>query len=88
MKWKRYELTKEQRTEINDFLFNLPSFTREQYWESYQNWFRGGRGWFPIQQGGSGQMIALMWYQHRHKPGSKEWRPRIIINALLEAVKS
>ena len=84
---ERLNLTAEQRTKINDFLFNHKfNFTRDEYWKSYQNWWRGGRGWQVLQQGGTGQMFALMWYQHRHKPNSKEWRPRIIINALLEQV--
>jgi len=28
---------------------------------------------------------ALWWYQYRHKPGSKEWRPTRIIRALIKA---
>ncbi len=77
------KLTEAERKSINAFLPTQTNFTKDQYWTSYQNWWRGGRGWHPLQQGGTGQMKALMWYQHRHKPNSKEWRPKIIIEALL-----
>lgn len=29
--------------------------------------------------------MAIWWYQFRHKPGSKEWRPRFILPALVRA---
>lgn len=77
----------EMRPAINDFLFSLPSFTKEEYWSSYPSWSTGGRGWQKLHQGGTGIMKALMWYQHRHKPGSKEWRPKIIIEALITALQ-
>lgn len=59
--------------------------TREQYWESYQSWARGGYAWDVMGQGGTGIMGALCWYQHIHKPGSKEWRPSVIIRAIVAA---
>jgi hypothetical protein len=31
-------------------------------------------------------MLALMWYQHVHKPGSKEWRPKVIFRAILSEI--
>jgi hypothetical protein len=71
---------------VNAFLFSLPYFSSEQYWESYPSWSHGGRGWYPMQQGGTGIMLALMWYQHVHKPGSKEWRPKVIFRAILSEI--
>jgi len=62
--------------------------TREQYWESYQSWARGGRAWNRLEQGGTHIMAALCWYQHIFKPGSHEWRPSIIIRALLAASRA
>lgn len=59
--------------------------TREQYSESYHSWARGGHAWNVIEQGGTGIMAALCWYQHIHKPGSREWRPSVIIRALRDA---
>ena len=80
------EIPHEERKQIDKFLFSL-GFTKEQYWESYRNWYKGGRGWWPLHQGGTGQMLALMWYQHTHRPESKEWRPSIIIKALRAEVE-
>jgi drug/metabolite transporter superfamily protein YnfA len=59
--------------------------TREQYWKSYQQWNKGGDAWDRLQAGGTYIIIALMWYHHVHKPGSEEWRPSIIIRALVAA---
>lgn len=54
------------------------------YWESYNSWANGGGGWDRyLGLGGTDTMTALIWYQHIHKPGSKEWRPTIIIKAML-----
>jgi hypothetical protein len=80
------KLTLEQRKAINMFLFALPSFTRSQWEHSYPQWLYGGRGWGKLQQGGTGIMRALMWYHHTHKPGSREWRPAVIIRALIQVV--
>ena len=62
--------------------------TREQYWQSYSSWARGGNGWQRRLSffGGTNIMQVLMWYQHIHRPGSKEWRPGIIIQALLAQI--
>lgn len=95
----KLNLTKEDRDAINGFLWGtlikegpppinasyIPGITREQNSESYQQWARGGRAWRVMGQGGTGQMAALCWYHHIHKPGSREWRPSIIIRALLAA---
>ena len=44
---------------------------------------KGGKGWRPARQAGGGVLRLLYWYQNIHKPGSKEWRPTIIIRAAL-----
>lgn len=57
----------------------------KEYWYSYPQWAKGGdRAWMPLREGGTGIMRVLMWYHHVHKPGSKEWRPKIIIKAVKE----
>ena len=58
-------------------------FTKEQRDFSYQKWAKGGKGWFLARQGGVGVMLMLCWYHHIYKLGSAEWRPKIIINALI-----
>jgi hypothetical protein len=95
----RLTLTREERERIGRFLDTITyqgpaplngngyhGITREQYQESYQCWWRGGRAWHALQQGGTGQMAALCWYQHIHRPESREWRPSVIIRALLAHV--
>ena len=62
-------------------------FTKDQYFKSYQQWSRGGFGWGNCQTGGTYQMRILMWYHHIHKPNSKEWRPRIILTAVVNVMK-
>lgn len=81
-------LTDADRAAISRFLDRPWPFTKEQYWASYRNWWRGGNAWEVLHEGGTGQMRALMWYQHYHKPGSKEWRPSVIIRELLAAAKA
>lgn len=58
-------------------------YTRSQREHSYRRWAKGGKGWNPIRQGGSGIMLVLCWYHHYYKVNSAEWRPKIIINQLL-----
>jgi hypothetical protein len=58
-------------------------FNRDQYWQSYGQWAKGGYAWDQLEAGGTYIMIALMWYHHVHRPGSREWRPSIIIRALV-----
>jgi hypothetical protein len=84
---RRLSLSDEQRARVDRFLFSGMHFSQHEYWSSYPQWARGGRGWWPLHQGGTGIMLALMWYHHRHKPGSREWRPAVIIKALLEETK-
>jgi hypothetical protein len=59
------------------------SLTREQWQESYQSWAHGGNGWNRYGIGGTDINTALAWYQHLHRPGSKEWRPSIIMSAVM-----
>jgi hypothetical protein len=95
----RIELTREEAAAVNQFIFGTLLFERgaplnghgmhgltgEQWWQSYQSWGRGGRAWYALNQGGTGQMAALCWYQHVHRPGSHEWRPAKIIPAFVAA---
>lgn len=59
-----------------------PRLTREQWMESYQSWVHGGHGWNRLRSGGTDINTAIAWYQWVYKPGSKEWRPSIIIDAV------
>jgi hypothetical protein len=71
---------------LRAFAVNLPAFTNVQYWQSYANWWRGGKGWDCTGLGGTYQMQLIMWYQHVYKPKSKEYRPKIIIEAVLKGL--
>ena len=98
---KRLTLTKAEVAAIHRFLWGrlieqsgpplnnyaYRGITRDQYWQSYPSWIRGGNAWNTIEQGGTGIMAALCWYHHIHKPGSREWRPSIIIRALLQVAQ-
>jgi hypothetical protein len=64
---------------------NMGKRTKLEWQYSYQRWIKGGSGWDRLQEGGTGIMRVLCWYHHVHKPGSAEWRPKIILAALLKA---
>lgn len=81
----KIKLTGEQVMAIRAFL-QSQKFTKEQWQESYHSWAKGGNGWNVLQSGGTNIHQALTWYQHIHRPGSKEWRPPVIARALVEAV--
>lgn len=53
---------------------------------AYRNWFRGGRTWATTKLRGTQQLRIIIWYQNRipNKP-NHEWRPSIILAALLKA---
>lgn len=77
-----------RRVDISAFLARQRKlFTQKQWSESYQSWAKGGRAWDRLLGlGGTDTQSALTWYQHIHRPGSKEWRPSIIIRALEQCV--
>lgn len=62
-------------------------FTSDQYYRSYPQWSRGGSGWHPFRQGGTYIMNAIMWYHYVYKNNSMEWRPSIIIRAVLREAR-
>lgn len=81
-----YGRLRAQTAKIVAFLdAQLPKLTKEQWWQSYQSWARGGNGWNRYSIGGTYINAALAWYQHIHRPGSHEWRPSIIMAAVLDA---
>jgi hypothetical protein len=55
---------------------------RDQWQESYQSWARAHVAWNSHHLGGTYTVAALTWYQNIHRPGSKEWRPSIIMRAV------
>ena len=51
-----------------------------------RRWARSERGWNRVVDfGGTDFNLALTWYQYAHKPGSKEWRPKVIVCAICGA---
>ncbi|WP_109745156.1 hypothetical protein [Arcicella aurantiaca] len=84
------KLSPEQKKQIDTWVeFRAKrDFTKEQRDFSYQKWYKGGRGWNKICQGGVGQMLILCWYHHQFKPNSNEWRPSIMINCLLNKLSN
>lgn len=81
----RYPLPTAHKQTIFNFLDTF-NFTKQHYEQGYRYWAKGGRGWDrTFATGGTYTMKALMWYQHIHKPKSKEYRARIIMNALCHA---
>jgi len=88
-----HEPTKEELKLLNDWVLPIMAkqlgkqITREQFNESYQSWGHGGRGWDRYQMGGTGISHCIAWYQHVHRPGSKEWRPAIIMRAVVSEAK-
>jgi hypothetical protein len=87
-------LSRDERELIDWFIFEHlefdtgPGRDREKWNQSYQSCAKGGRGWWRIQQGHTGILRLLHWYQNIHKPNSKEWRPAIVIGAALAVAKS
>ena len=73
-------------TIIRSFLaYQRTQLTRDQWQSAYSSWWRGGNGWNKLRSGGTDIQTCLAWYQSIHKPGSKEWRPSIIIDAVCRA---
>lgn len=83
------DLSAEQLAAIHTFLAQVrerATITREEWVESCQSWARGARAWSCVYGFAETDIAtALWWYQHRRRPGSKEWRPVVILRALVEA---
>ncbi|MGI4873193.1 MAG: hypothetical protein ACRYFX_18690 [Janthinobacterium lividum] len=80
---RRPESAAEAKT-LRDYLRNtVTGLTNDQWHESYCSWSRGGDGWGPALRwdGGTTIRYCLAWYQFLHRPGSKEWRPSLIVEA-------
>ncbi len=76
-----YPLNNQQKEIVRNLLRGF-TFTRKQWEYSYHKWAPGGHAWNrTFASGGTDTMFALMWYHHVYKPGSKEWRPKIIMDA-------
>lgn len=87
------EPRQEDKSCLSFFIHNVlhTQKTEEEYWFSHERWgysnrYRASmRNWQTLNEGGTGIMRVLMWYHHVHKPGSKEWRPTVIIRAVHSA---
>ena len=64
-----------------------PGVTREKWYKSYHTRGIGDYAWSKYQFGGTWTQACVYWYQHIHKPGSSEWRPAIIMGAVLDAAR-
>lgn len=88
VKRKKVGLTKSDLQRIEAFLREqygaVSAADKKDWWEAYQSWSLGGKAWNEYELGGSYIHTALWWYQYRFHPGSKEWRPSVIICALRE----
>ena len=82
------EFTKEQLDEIRGFLgqvrerANIPN---DEWWACWESGPNGADKWRAIGMRDGDTITALWWYRCRHKPRSTEWRPVIILRALLKA---
>ncbi len=95
------QLTENQRKAIDSFIEEIGKMQkfqgvasmgkdtskREIHYRAYCNIGKGGRGWGCLQQGMTGILRVVVWYQNIHKPNSREWRPSIIIKAVVEHLK-
>jgi hypothetical protein len=85
---EQYEKQTVQVKQVAAFLNSqFPNLTKEQWQKSYQSWARGGNGWDRYSIGGTYINGALAWYQHIYRPGRREWRPSIIMAAVIEAAQ-
>jgi len=68
------------RKEIAAFLDNLQPTQQQQAYSVGYLWCSDA--WARQGFGQTYALKALCWYHHSHKPGSREWRPAIIVRAL------
>lgn len=81
-------MTPLSQTQKENLKYNLEilkhyRYPKEQCWEAYHFWARGGRGWNRYGLGGTYIMYVLCWYHFREKPNCREWRPPIIMKKLI-----
>lgn len=80
----RLSLTKPDGALLDSFIWKHLEIDPDIDLEEWDPPFKKGRAWFPTNQG-AGVKRLIYWYQNIHKPGSKEWRPAIIVRAALVA---
>jgi hypothetical protein len=83
------EITNQQRAAISAFLAQVrdrAEWRLEELLSFSRIWASKLQSWSVVYGvGAADTQTALWWYQYRHKPGSKEWRPSRIMQALLIA---
>lgn len=84
--WERdnslFPLLTSDKTKAHDYLDQF-AYTKEMYESSYHCLAKYDGAWKrTFATGGTYTMRAIMWYQHIHKPNSKESRPRFIMSEL------
>jgi len=81
-----------QLPEVFNFLDNVIAQLDRARWvtaydHSYPQWAKcGDRAWGKYRMGGTYQLFALVWYHHFCRPGSLEFRPKIVMTALYKSV--
>ncbi|GAB3990452.1 hypothetical protein GCM10028807_17650 [Spirosoma daeguense] len=82
-------VNEKQRQALERFVASLEGkYNGLQYDETKAIWAKDSPIWRHIRQGTTGQLRLICWYNNTHKPGSKEFRPQLIIQAALEHVNT
>lgn len=82
------EFTEDHHSIIHAFLAQVRERAkpaRAELQECHQSRGLGDTVWSEYGVSDTDAQTARWWYQHRHKLGSKEWRPAVILGALLKA---
>ena len=58
--------------------------SRTQWKSAHAAWRKGDNGWNTLSSNTDIQ-TCIAWYRCIHRPGSREWRPSIIIRAVVAA---
>lgn len=85
------EFTKDQLSDVSAFIAQVRErapFNRQELAGCYESWYRRAGSWEAIYGFAQADShMAVWWYQYRHKPGAKEWRPAYIVRALIAAAE-
>lgn len=80
-------ITPAQRKAIDTFITELEGTqTLEQLLATGKHYAKESTVWRHIRQSASGQIKLVCWYNNTHRPGGQEWRPAVIIVAVLSHI--
>lgn len=82
------QVNPETAQKIEDFLLELsPKMHKRAVGKAWHTWKLGNRGWKRLGLDGTRICWAICWYQaHSDKAPNNEWRPIVIIEALIQEV--